>query len=184
MTNIQEIWKPIKNYEGLYEVSNLGRVKRLQGYQSKSDRIILPLNNGKSYLGVSLCKNSNVKRFYIHRLVLIAFVSNPENKPHANHKDGNRINNELSNLEWVSVSENHHHRYKVLKQLGVNHGKSGKLKGMGKKTLCVFNGCSVAVFNSMLHAANVLNLNARTINDAVLNNKMYLGYEWKRIFIN
>ena len=47
MTNIQEIWKPIKNYEGLYEVSNLGRVKRLQGYQSKSDRIILPLNNGK-----------------------------------------------------------------------------------------------------------------------------------------
>lgn len=115
-----EIWKDIKGYEGLYQVSNHGRVRSL-------DRIIVDnwctrkfkgqvLNptehNGKQpYLYVSLSKQGEVKKYFVHQLVAETFIPNPENKPQVNHKDGDPQNNKASNLEWVTNAENTQHAY-------------------------------------------------------------------------
>jgi hypothetical protein len=129
-----EIWKNIENYEN-YQVSNLGRVKRKAGYQSKTERILSSINNGNDYLSFCLCKNGKAKRFYAHRLVALAFIENKENKEEVNHIDGIRTNNKLTNLEWVTRSENHLHRYIVLKQRGVNFGKTGAKNWKSKPVL-------------------------------------------------
>ena len=92
-----EVWKDIKGYEGLYWVSNLGRVK--------SKRKILKPINGE-YLKVGLSKNGKQKTFTIHRLVAQEFVNNPKNKSQVNHKDENKHNNNSNNLEWVTFQEN------------------------------------------------------------------------------
>jgi len=117
-----EIWKPIKEYEGLYEVSNIGRIKSLKrknGFGSRlKDRIIRP---SKSHNGwkIQLCKNFNKKWFAVHRLVSIAFIPNPFNKPCINHKDGDRGNNKVINLEWVTYKENDNHA----RRLGLTGGE-------------------------------------------------------------
>ena len=95
-----EIWKPISGYEGLYEVSNLGRVKGL-----KRNRILKPHNTNR-YYQVCLCKNGIQTDKLIHRLVAEAFIPNPDNLPEVNHKDENKLNNAVSNLEWLSQADN------------------------------------------------------------------------------
>lgn len=111
-----EIWKDITNYEGIYQVSNLGRIKSLggTGKSIKKEKILkLTLKNG-SYYGVILFKNSNNQSLRVHRIVAKEFILNSENKTVVNHKDGNGLNNEASNLEWVTTKENVHHcRYQT-----------------------------------------------------------------------
>lgn len=116
----KEKWKDIKEYEGLYQISNLGRVKslsRLQitgtsSYWSK-ERILKPRLLKGGYLEVSLCKNSKLYYFRIHRLVAIHFIDNTEQKPQVNHLDGCKINNIVTNLEWCTRSENIIHACKT-----------------------------------------------------------------------
>lgn len=104
---MQEIWKDIKEYEGLYQVSNIGNVKSLNYHQTGKERILrLGVNRG-GYLIVQLCKNGKRKPLRVHRLVLMTF--NPINnmdKLEVNHKDENKKNNNLDNLEWCSRSYN------------------------------------------------------------------------------
>lgn len=132
-----EIWKPISGYENLYEVSNLGRVRSLPvitGYikqdtnrrgksmtinvpQIKLGRIIKPNNIGikdssNGYLkGVILSKGGSKKGVLIHRLVAEAFIPNPNNLPEVNHKDRDRSNNKVENLEWISPEDNKAHAH-------------------------------------------------------------------------
>lgn len=109
-----EIWKEIKGYEGLYEISNLGRVKSLtfrkcvHGIDTLSyhDTIMHPTDNGNGYLIVSLRKDKQRKNKYIHRLVAEAFIPNPEHKKVVNHLDHNKTNNQVTNLEWCSQRDN------------------------------------------------------------------------------
>lgn len=110
---MKEKWLPIKGYEGKYEVSNLGNVKSLKrlstvwdGYQKKKDRLLKPNINNNGYATVSLCKDAKVKVMLIHRLVAIAFVPNPHNKPIVDHIDTNPLNNRADNLRWCTQKEN------------------------------------------------------------------------------
>lgn len=125
-----EQWQDIKEYTGRYQVSNLGRIKSLTR-KTKTIKIketIMRLQKHPSgYLQIALSKKSIKKRFYIHRLVLEAFLPIQKNKLEANHKDGDKTNNLLENLEWVSRSYNHVHAYNTLhkpRMLGSKHPHS------------------------------------------------------------
>ena len=114
MNNKMENWKDIKGYEGFYQVSNLGNVKSLARdiyYQNgivhrTKEKILVPGLNNKGYQYVNLYKKGKVKSMLIHRLVAMAFLPNPENKPMVNHKDENPLNNCVDNLEWCTASFN------------------------------------------------------------------------------
>lgn len=103
----REIWKDIQGYGGKYQVSNLGRVRSIL-----RNKILIPKKTKKGYLRIRLYENNHCKNIVIHRLVAFAFIPNPENKPQVNHKDGNKENNCVSNLEWCSCYENFWHANK------------------------------------------------------------------------
>lgn len=111
-----EIWKPVKGYEGIYEISNLGNVRNLttDTFKKSSKRI-------DGYYVVTLYKEGKQNTFLLHRLVGIAFIANKENKPQINHIDNNKANNNVSNLEWVTNSENQKHSYKNGKKPTINN---------------------------------------------------------------
>lgn len=112
-----EIWKDIKGYEGKYQVSNLGNVKSSWMWTGdkyiKREKILRNILYKNGYLYVSLSKDGKVKRFKVNRLVAEAFIDNPYNLPITNHKDGDKTNNCVSNLEWCTHSENLSHAYKI-----------------------------------------------------------------------
>lgn len=128
---MKEKFKPISGFEGLYEISNLGRVRSLYRQTIRRGRIyyekerIMKLRKVKShpYLYVSLCKDGIGTGFQVHRLVALAFVPNPKNKPQVNHKDFNPENNTSKNLNWVTVQENHDHSFHR-KASGLKNGKA------------------------------------------------------------
>jgi len=110
-----EVWKNINGYENIYSVSNHGRVKTLghnnNKYHPKKEKIRIPSDRNGGYLGVILCKEGVTKMFSSHRLVAEYFIPNPNNLPFVNHKDGNKLNNHYTNLEWCTRSENMKHAY-------------------------------------------------------------------------
>lgn len=111
----KEIWKDIEGYEGLYQVSNLGRVKSFpRNGTIKEERILKP-NKVGGYLQVALQNHKNRKYKKVHRLVAETFIPNLENKREVNHIDGDKTNNCVENLEWVTTSENQLHSNYVLK---------------------------------------------------------------------
>lgn len=106
----KEIWKDVGGYEGLYMVSNLGRVK---SFHRKEEHILSPGFDRYGYRQVGLSKDGKNKRSRIHRLVALAFIENPLNKSDVNHKDSDRSNNTLANLEWNTSSENSRHSHRT-----------------------------------------------------------------------
>lgn len=100
---MNEIWKDVKGYEGLYQVSNTGQV-----FSIRSKKFLKQGHTGwgEGYAFVALCKNGMRKNKNVHRLVAEAFIPNPENKPEVNHIDHNPHNNNANNLEWVTHQEN------------------------------------------------------------------------------
>ena len=116
---MQEIWKDIEGYEGLYQVSNLGKIKSIQ-YLNRVNNKSYPRNkilkiiiNEKGYLKVDLYKLKKKKRFRIHRLIAQAFIPNPNNFPEINHINGNKQDNSINNLEWCTHSYNMKEAYKL-----------------------------------------------------------------------
>lgn len=110
MENLRdEIWKDIEGYEGMYQVSNKGRVKgldRIDAAGKKRKNRIIKGGVSKGYRYIQLSVNKEIKTFTVHRLVAKAFIPNVDNKPCVNHIDHNRLNNNISNLEWCTHSEN------------------------------------------------------------------------------
>lgn len=139
MENQKEIWKDIEDYEGYYQISNLGRVKSLQrevnnrwgGISVRKERILTITNNGKigkrRYVTVILWKEHKFKTFLLHRLLGIHFIPNPENYPVLNHKDHNSFNNSLDNLEWTTQSQNVQHAFDA--------GRCEKLRKVNRQRL-------------------------------------------------
>ena len=103
---MNEIWKDIVGYEGLYQISNLGRVKSLNYSRTGKENILSPGLNSGGYYTVSLFKNGEIKKFRVHRLVALAFIPNPENKPCVDHINGVRTDNCVKNLRWCTQKEN------------------------------------------------------------------------------
>ncbi len=106
-----EIWKDITGYEGRYQVSNFGRVKRL--LKNGNEKFLSGKKDKDGYIEIILSANQRKKYFRLHRLVADAFIPNPENKPQINHKDRNKKNNSVANLEWVTCSENVVHSFET-----------------------------------------------------------------------
>lgn len=114
----EEMWKDIPNYEGLYQVSNLGQIRSLDRivkdttrdrFQKIKGKILKYCDNGKGYKLVYLNKNRKRKNYYVHRLVANVFLENPNNLPEINHLDLNKNNNRIDNLEWCTGIENKRH---------------------------------------------------------------------------
>jgi hypothetical protein len=126
-----EIWKDIKGYENLYQVSNYGNVRSIKyiKYLIKDElkwkkywiedtkieyKLLSPAKNGSGYITVSLRKNNKNCTYYVHRLLCSEFIPNPKNKTTVNHKDGNKHNNNLDNLEWATQKENISHYWNTI----------------------------------------------------------------------
>jgi hypothetical protein len=114
-----EIWKDIIDYEGLYQVSNLGRIKRVRTEKRdkknrvriKGEVVLVATPNNKGRHIVTLSKNGKIKKYLVYRLVAIAFIPNPLNKLTVNHLNGNHQDNRLENLEWATYAENIQHAW-------------------------------------------------------------------------
>lgn len=106
----QEIWKPVKDFEGLYEVSNFGRVRSFEKGCNHPEMILKPIVKSDGYTLVNLYyAHRKFKARYVHRLVAQAFIPNPNNYPQVNHKDENKQNNRAENLEWCTAHYNWHY---------------------------------------------------------------------------
>lgn len=124
-----EVWKDIKDYEG-YQVSNEGNVKSLGNDRTRKEKLLKPAKNKDGYLRVGLSKNNKRKFYFIHRLVAQAFSPNPDNLPEINHRDEDKTNNNVANLEWCD------HRYNN------NYGTRNErvAEKTSKQVLCVETG--------------------------------------------
>jgi hypothetical protein len=121
-----EIWKDINGYEGYYQISNQGNVRSIDRFDGVHDRkgtIIKPNLKQNGYLQVGLRMHSKRKWIGVHRLVAIHFIENPDNKPQVNHIDGNKQNNTINNLEWVTAKENQNHATKLGLRKNMPKGK-------------------------------------------------------------
>lgn len=158
---MKEIWKDVSNYEGLYQVSNLGRVKSLEkiifsdGVARRRRERILKSTNRRGYRQLTLSKWGDKKQKSVHRLVAESFIPNPDCKLEINHIDGDKANNKVNNLEWCTRRENAIHSVRVLGhksktwQLEQFQLKKGHLSWNSKKVKCVETG---EVFDSIAKA--------------------------------
>lgn len=168
-----EEWRDIKGYEGLYKISNTGKV-----FSCISNRLMKPVFSGSGYKQVGLSKDMKVTGKMVHRLVAEAFIPNPENKRTVNHIDGNKLNNDVSNLEWNTYSENLKHAYK--------HGLNYWCKGKGKpfRKVCMideYTGEILKTYDSIGEAYKDHNLFSQTaiIDVCVGKNSTSGGYVWR-----
>lgn len=137
---MEEVWKDIEGYEGLYQVSNLGNVKSLNYQGVSREKILKPFINSDGYKRVMLYKNKTIKRLSVHRLVAQAFIENPNNYSCVNHKDENNQNNVVSNLEWCTYKYNNNfgtRNARIVKALSkqvYQYSKDGELIAVWEST--------------------------------------------------
>lgn len=177
---MQEIWKDIKGYEGLYQISNLGNVKSLRRKVYNhyiKERLLNPVIIKKGYLQIKLRKENNYKHFKVHRLVAQAFIPNPKNLPQVNHKDGDKTNNCVDNLEWVTEKENMRHAVKnnLLKDVSGNNNPNCK-----KVNQYDLQGNFIKQWNSFYEITKELGFNRHLISNCCNNrSKKSHGYIWR-----
>jgi len=184
---MNEIWKDIKDYEGLYQVSNLGRIKSLKrkvfhisGERTVNERI-LKQNDCTRYLCLFLSKDGKMKKFTVHRLIAETFIENKEFKPCVNHIDGNTKNNKVSNLEWCTYSENELHSYNTLSKKPPNFHKFGESNHNSKPIFQYdFQGNLINEFQGTREASRKTGINQGTLAACARGiRKTAGGYIWK-----
>lgn len=177
---INEIWKDVPGYEGLYQVSSKGRIKR-------NDRIKCQQTDHGGYCTVALSKNSIQKWVLVHRIVAMAFIANPENKRTVNHIDGNKQNNNVENLEWATHSENIIHANNMglrkvteaQRKAASENGKKTIDKNRIRKAVFLKKDTMKKEFISAHDAARFVSGSASAIIQCCKGKKKtYKGYEW------
>lgn len=160
---MKEIWRDCKGYDGKYQVSNLGRI-----WSVKNQKYLTPYVHTKGYLGVTMvAKNGKRKGELIHRLVALAFINNPEKKPQVNHKDEDKTNNCVDNLEWCTCKEN------------INYGTCTERRAKKRRITieCVELG---KIFKSITEASKETNVSIPCISRACSGlQKTAGGKHWK-----
>lgn len=172
-----EIWRDIPGYEGLYQVSNLGRVRSLDRYvftikgcgkRFVSGEIKKPTQRKSGYLKTGLYKEGKSKTREVQRLVAEAFIDNPLGKTQVNHIDGDKTNNCVSNLEWVTPQENTIHSFTVLK------------RGLRKVHQCDLDGNIINTFDSVKEASERTNVARCSISNVIHGRRNKAGgYVWR-----
>lgn len=169
---MKEIWKDIKGYEGLYQISNLGRVKSFPraGTRTKKKRILKTRFSYNGYETISLSKEDIDKKCFIHRLVAQAFIPNPCNYKEVNHKDENSRNNKVSNLEWCNRSYNINYK---------NRNKKVADK-LSIKVIQLKNGKIINKFDSMTQAQRETKIPSSNISKCCSGERKNAGgYKWR-----
>jgi len=182
---MQEIWKDVNGYEGLYQVSNLGRVRSLERKATDgrqiNERILKPAFDVGKYLTVALHKNKKQKTHKVHRLVAFAFIKNPNNKPHVNHIDGNKSNNRVDNLEWCTQLENNRHSFHELKRGSWRIGL--RIRPTNAKEVLQFNKETnqlIKTYPSIMEAGRETGIQFKNIHKVCCGGRKTAGgYAWK-----
>lgn len=186
---MEEVWKDIKDYEGLYQVSNWGRIKSCARYKKNhnklqfiDEKIKSTRRSNSGYLNIDLYKNNIGKTFKVHRLVAEAFIENENNKPTVNHIDGDKLNNNVNNLEWATYKEQNEHFYKYLynakngNKESINNAIKAMIKVTSKKVKCLNNG---KIYNSASEAARQIGVSPSLIMRCCRGeSKTAKGYNW------
>ena len=147
---MEEIWKDIPEYLGIYQVSNYGSIRKVG--KCKKPKLMSPKPNQKGYLRVCFAVGGKARFYRVHRLVAQAFIPNPLNKPQINHKDGDKLNNCVSNLEWVTNQEN------------CEHAQRNGLTNYHKRPVVLMkNGKAIKKFESISDAVRKSNIKFETI---------------------
>ena len=170
---MEEEWRPIPGYEGLYEVSNTGLIRSVEriityvdGRKHRYESVVKkPYIAHNGYYNVGL--DSKGKHLTIHRCVATAFIDNPNGLKVVNHKDGNKLNNNVDNLEWTTSSENNKHAFKI-----------GLKSNPTRPVRCLETGM---IFNSVTDAANHLNGNRNNLSTAIKKGWKFNGYHFEYV---
>jgi len=171
-----EIWKDIQGYDGVYQISNCGRLRRVwkkSKWNPEGKLKILNYSFGHDgYVKAGLTKNKKRKTYRIHRLVAIEFIRNPLNKPQVNHIDGNKSNNHISNLEWCTASENNKHAWDT----GLAKAKRGEEHGASKLTQKQVDQIrELKGLKTQKQIAKIFNISQTTISE------VHTGKTWKKL---
>lgn len=179
---MEEIWKDAPNYKGLYQVSNTGKVRSLNYNRTKKQRELKPIMLGK-YYAVALFKNKVKEVFLVHRLVANTYIQNLQNKQYVNHKDGNKLNNDVNNLEWVTPSENNIHAFKMGLNKPPSKGKFGRENHLSKKVYQLNEeNAIINCFYGLREAERITGINHTLISRCCKNKaKTAGGYKWKYV---
>lgn len=176
-----EIWMPVADYEGLYEVSNLGRIRSVDhnistkcGSSKMLHGRVLAQNGCSDYFTVTLCKNGNKTTKTVHRIVALAFVENPEDLPYVNHKDENKRNNASFNLEWCDSS------YNATYGTAIDRARPKQSEVKKKPVAQYLYGELIATYRSINDASSMTGVDPGHIGHCCNGKRKTAGgYQWK-----
>ena len=179
-----EVWRDIVGFEGKYQVSNLGNVKSLKRkvkFGTQWRIVVERLCAQRMFGAYKQVVLGNTPKF-VHRLVAMAFIPNPENKPEVNHKNGNKTDNRAENLEWVSHQENAIHAFRVLKHTSGNKGKFGKDNKKSRIVQQLKDGIVINEYYGCAEASRMTGIRVAGIRGVCNHNDKHKsagGFEWR-----